>query len=57
VKADVMLKEPRVLHLIRRLPGGDWLLQAARRRLSLLHWVEFEHEEHLKPAYTVTHVL
>jgi hypothetical protein len=34
VPAIMMLEEPRILHLN---------LQAAKRRVSLLHWVELEH--------------
>jgi hypothetical protein len=34
VQADIVLeKEPRVLSLIQRQPGGDYLLQVARRRV------------------------
>jgi hypothetical protein len=45
-QADMVLQEPRVLHLD---------LKAARRRQALLHLAELEQEEPSKPSYTVTH--
>jgi hypothetical protein len=49
MQAEIVLeKELRVLHLDSK---------AARRRLSLPHWIELEHQEPSEPAYTVTHLL
>jgi hypothetical protein len=42
-QADTVVEEPRVLHLDPKAAKGDWLLQAARKRLFFLHWADLEH--------------
>jgi hypothetical protein len=46
------LEEPEFYILIHSRPGEDYLLQTARRRVSLLRWAEHEHRSS-KPTSTV----
>jgi hypothetical protein len=55
MQADMVLEEPTVLHLVPKQPGKDCLQQAAKEKVSLSQWAEFEHRSPPRPIYTVTH--
>ena len=57
IQADIVLEELRVLHLDAKAATGDCHPKAARKRVSLLHWIELEPRVSKPTPTTRTHPL